>query len=76
MKQLNQILTIVMSAFTGAFLGHGLYLYWDFRTHPALYEMQSAPWYARLFVPCGVLVTVLLVGTVLKLVILKKQKKP
>ena len=40
MKRLNQLLTIGMAAFTGVFLGHGLYLAWDF--HCLLYTSDAA----------------------------------
>ena len=58
MKRLNRLLSIVMAAFIGAFLGHGLYLAWDFHARPELYASWSAPWYAQLLVPGIVLVCV------------------
>lgn len=44
MKRLNAILNIIMGAFVGLFIGHGVYVVWNFKTHPELYAMQSAPW--------------------------------
>ncbi len=73
MKRLNQIVTITMAAFTGAFLGHGLYLSWDYHVHPELYK---TPWYAQLLVPGIVLVCVLGIGGILKGMIHSKEKKP
>lgn len=75
MKRLNRLLSIVMAAFIGAFLGHGLYLAWDFHTRPELYASCSAPWYAQLLVPGIVLVCVLLLGGAGKWGIYLYQKK-
>lgn len=76
MKRLNQILTIVMAAFTGAFIGHGLYIYWDYQAHPEFYAMWSAPWYVQLFVPGIVLICVLVAGAAAKIFLSRKLKKP
>ena len=48
MKQLYQTLKIFLGCSIGVFLGSCIYQYYRFRTHPALYAMQSAPWYVRL----------------------------
>ena len=48
MKQLYQTLKIFWGCSIGVFLGSCIYQYYHFRTHPALYAMQSAPWYVRL----------------------------
>ena len=76
MKRLNRILTIVMAAFTGAFLGHALYLFWDQSARPELYASWSAPWYVQLIVPGVVLVCVLLLGAVGKALLHYELKKP
>lgn len=75
MKRLNRLLSIVMAAFIGAFLGHGLYLAWDFHARPELYASWSAPWYAQLLVPGIALVCVLLLGGAGKWGIYLYQKK-
>ncbi len=46
MKQLAQALRIAMGSFVGVFLGSSVYQYIHWKTHPGLYAMQSAPWYA------------------------------
>ena len=50
MKKLNHILNIIIGAFVGVFIGHGIYVYWDFKTHPDLYAVRSAPWYTNILV--------------------------
>lgn len=48
LKKLNYILNIVMGGFIGVFIGRGLFVIWDYKTHPGLYAMQSAPWYTSI----------------------------
>ena len=48
MKRLYQILNIFLGCSIGVFLSNCIYRYYHFRTHPALYAMQSAPWYTSL----------------------------
>lgn len=50
MKKANRILNIIMGVSLGTFIGHGIYVFWDFQTHPQLYAMQSAPWYTSIWV--------------------------
>ncbi|XCP85621.1 hypothetical protein ABXS75_02105 [Roseburia hominis] len=45
MKKLYDILRIFQWGFIGTFIGKSLYQYWDYKSHPALYAAQSAPWY-------------------------------
>jgi len=46
LKKLNGILNVLVSSFIGAFAGHVIYVCLNYRTHPQVYDMQSAPWYA------------------------------
>jgi len=48
LKKANSLLNILISSFIGAFIGHSLYVVWDYKTHPNLYAMMSAPWYASI----------------------------
>ena len=32
----------------GYLVWYSIYTYYDYKTHPGLYEMQSAPWYAAI----------------------------
>lgn len=45
MKKLYIILRIVLWSFAGVFIGSSLFKWHDYKTHPDLYAMQSAPWY-------------------------------
>ncbi len=69
--KLNHILNIIIGSAVGVFVGHGLYIVWDYNTHPGLYAMQSAPWYTSILVYGVYAAVVLLLGIVLKLMIRK-----
>lgn len=74
MKKINQILNIIMGAFVGVFIGHSVYKFWDYRTHPDLYAMQSAPWHTSILIYGIFTIIVLLVILILKLIIKKCTK--
>lgn len=46
MKKLYDFLGIAIWSFSGAFLGRSIYTWWDYKTRPGLYAMQSVPWYS------------------------------
>lgn len=72
LKKLNSLLNIVMGAALGGFIAHSAYLFRDYKTHPSLYEMRSAPWYTSILVYGVFTCAVLLVAAVLKAIIRKK----
>ena len=74
-NQRNRILNLIMGSAVGVFIGCGLYSFWDYKMHPALYAMQSAPWYTNMLVYGVFAAAVLLLGSVLKLVIRKSMEK-
>lgn len=74
LKKLDFILNIVIGSFIGVFVGRGIFVFWDYKTHPDLYAMQSAPWYTGILV-CGIFTAaVLMLAVIVKLVIRKKVK--
>ena len=75
MNRLNNILNIIVGSFVGVFIGHGIYVLWDFKTHPGLYAMQSAPWYTSILVYGAFTLVVLLICFAIKAIIRNKQKK-
>jgi len=68
LKKLNHILNIIIGSFIGVFIGHGIYVFWDYRTHPDLYAIQSAPWYTSILVYGIFTVVILIVAIVIKLI--------
>ena len=74
MKKLNQILNVIIGAFVGTFIGRGIYVVWNFNTHPELYAMYSAPWYTSILVDGAFTVVVLLICFVIKAIIKYRKK--
>lgn len=70
-EKINWILNILMGSMLGVWLGHGLYVLWDYKTHPDLYAMQSAPWYTSILTYS--LFTVVGVGIVLLVKVLLRK---
>ena len=75
MKKLNTILNTFMGAIVGVFIGHGGFVVWNFKTHPKLYAMQSAPWYTSILVYGIFTIVVLAVCIVLKVILKHYAKK-
>ncbi len=75
MKKLNNFLNILIGAFVGVFVGRGIYVYWDFKTHPDLYAVQSAPWYTSILVSGAVTLAVVVVAVIAKIIIKKYAAK-
>lgn len=61
LRQVNRALNIVMGSVFGVFIGNGIYVFWDYKAHPDLYAMQSAPWYTSILV-YGVFAGITLLG--------------
>lgn len=72
LRKINNALNIVIGSFTGVFVGHGIYVLWDYKTHPDLYAMQSAPWYTGILVHGAVTVVILAMAIIVKLIIRRK----
>nr|WP_298020911.1 hypothetical protein [uncultured Dysosmobacter sp.] len=73
LKKVNNILNIVVASFIGVFIGHGIYVFWNYKTHPDLYAMLSAPWYMSILVYL-IFTIVLLAAAIIKLMIRRKLK--
>lgn len=72
LKKLNHVLNIIVGSFVGIFLGHGIYVFWDYKTHPALYAMESAPWYTSILLYGLFTLMVFVMAMIAKLIIRKK----
>lgn len=72
LRKINSALNIVIGSFTGVFVGHGIYVLWDYKTHPDLYAMWSAPWYTGILVHGAVTVVILAMAIIVKLIIRRK----
>ena len=78
MKKINIIINIfiaVLIGVIGVFIGHGVYTVWDFKTHPELYVVQSAPWYTSILIYGVLTIILLLICIVIKVIINHKSKQ-
>lgn len=77
MNALNRFLNVLAGSVTGVFIGHSIYVCWEYQTYPGLYAMQSAPWYTSIltygFLTGGTLLTVLILKLAVK--VITKHKK-
>lgn len=75
LKKFHYFLNILIGSSVGVFIGDGIYIFWDYRTHSDLYAMQSAPWYTSILVYGIVMVAISIVAIVIKLLIRRKWKQ-
>ncbi|WP_278736265.1 hypothetical protein [Anaerotignum lactatifermentans] len=75
-KKINQAINIIMAAFIGVFIGHGIFLYLDYKNHSDLYMIQSAPWYTGILVYGIGTLAVLAICIGIKIVLKRKTDKP
>ena len=75
MKTLNHILNVMIGAFVGVFIGYTIYVVWDYKIHPEIYNAYSAPWYTSILVYGVFTVVILLICIGIKAIIKYKIKK-
>lgn len=74
MRKLYNILKMVSWCFVGVFIGSSIYQYYDYKTHPDLYEWQSAPWYLSIEIR-GVFTAIIIAVLLIIIHIIKKKLK-
>lgn len=74
-KNFYYFLNILIGSSVGVFIGHGIYIFWDYRTHSNLYAMQSDSWYTSILVYGIVIIAISIVAIVIKLLIRRKWKQ-
>lgn len=75
LKKFDYLLNILIGSCVGVFIGHGIYIFWDYRTHSDLYAMQSVPWYTSILVYGIVMIAISSVAIVIKLLIRRKWRQ-
>ena len=75
MKKLDKIINCIMGTFMGVFIGHGLYVAWNYKTYPEVYAMQSAPWYTSILVYGLFTIIILVIGILVKFILKYYEKK-
>lgn len=71
-KRINTFLNCVIGAFVGVFIAESIFTYWDFNTHPKIYEVTSAPWYTSIILFGIITLAIILVALIVKFIIRKK----
>ncbi len=74
MKKIYNFLMILLWSFIGVFIGTSLYRFYDFKAHPELYAMISAPWYLSIQLNAILTAIIVLILFVITRVIKKKIK--
>ena len=75
LKKLNYILNILIGSFIGVFAGHGIFVFWDYKSRPDLYAMQSSPWYTSILVHGIFTIVILIAAIIIKLIIINKLEQ-
>ena len=73
LKNINQVLNIVMGSFIGVFLGYSIFRFYDFKTHLESYAVQSAPWYTSILLYGAATIVIVTITLIIKYVIQKKM---
>ncbi len=71
-KNINRVLSAMIGIFVAAFVGYGIYAFWDYTAHPEIYQIRLLPWYTNLLVYAVFVVIFVTVMTVVKLIVCKK----
>ena len=75
---IKSVLNMIMTFFLCYFIGHSLFVVWDYKTSPELYAMQSAPWYTSLWVNGLMVLAIVLICTIAKIILkyIDQKKNP
>ena len=71
-KKINTFLNCLIGAFIGVFIAESISTYWDYKTHPEIYEVTSAPWYTSIILFGIITLAIILVPLIVKFIIRKK----
>ena len=72
MKKLCGVLKTAIWCLIGVLLGSTIYTVLDYKAHPGLYAVNSAPWYTGIVLGAGVTAALVLVLLVILLVLKRK----
>lgn len=75
LKKINSCINILIGGFIGSFIGGSIFRYLDYKNHPELFVMQSAPWYTGIQISGIALIVVLIICVLIKIIIRKKMNR-
>ena len=73
-RKINTFLNCAIGAFMGVFIAESISTYWDYKTHPKIYEVTSAPWYTSILLFGIITLAIILIALAIKLIIRRKIK--
>ncbi|OON98648.1 MAG: hypothetical protein ATN35_00810 [Epulopiscium sp. Nele67-Bin004] len=72
MERLYKSLDLLMHSFIGVFIGHSLFVIWDYNDKPMLYELIEGNWYDSI-VDYGITVAIISFICIAGKIIIKKK---
>jgi len=72
--KIDRMLNVVIGSAVGVLIGHVLFKYMDYRNHPKLYAMFSAPWYTSSLVVGMYTLGLILIIFLLKVYFTRKKR--
>lgn len=76
MKKLYRILNIMLWSFISVFVGSSIYKFYNYKSTPDIYAMQSAPWYLSIeiqaFLTAIIVVVIFVIMRIIKKIISEK----
>lgn len=73
-KIVNNFLNGFIGACIGIFISSSIYKYYDFKTHPDLYMVNSAPWHLSIEIHALFTVIICAITIIIKYIIKRKLK--
>ncbi len=74
-KKINTFFKLRDRTFIGVFIAESISTYWDYKTHPEIYEVTSAPWYTSIILFGIITLAIILMALIIKMIIMKKVRK-
>lgn len=75
MSRIKSVLNTIMNCFLCYFIGHCVFVFWDYKTSPELYALQSAPWYTSILFNGVITFVVVVVCTLIKVALKYMENK-
>ena len=72
MKNVIRIAWCTIGAFIGVLVGSGIWKYWDYKKHPDIYALNSAPWYTGLLLN-GIVTLVIVIICLIIITVIKRK---
>jgi len=75
LKKIQHTMNVIIGVTIGISIGNVLFTWTDYTQNPGLYEVQSAPWYARIITISTICLIALVLEIILQCFVCYKMKK-